>query len=229
MLGEGTDTNLNLCQVSALGASDKLPASGREADDLDLATLLVVQELENLGDLLEGQAHLLKLLLDDLALVGGPHLLYGDLSSAVCVRLHKHLVQPLHRLLLSLALSLLKSAVGDLSSCKRILDDDADDNVHEAECGHEEEDDNEDAHHGLPVDNVPDDVVAPSVQGHDLEEREHRCEDGSEVLLVGPDLAIIGGSDSVDVVLLPDLRRGDYAAHVQDYQDNEADPAQGTD
>mmetsp|Transcript_17881 Transcript_17881/g.47213 ORF Transcript_17881/g.47213 Transcript_17881/m.47213 type:complete len:252 (+) Transcript_17881:1000-1755(+) len=122
--------------------------------------------------------------------------------------------------------ALLHAPVGDLRRRERVLHDDADDHVDEAERRHHQEEDEKHPQEGLPVDDVPHHVVAPPVEGHDLEEGEHGPKHGAEVLLVGPHLAIVRGAYGVGVVVLPDLGGHHDGADVEHNDHDDADPPQ---
>mmetsp|Transcript_112758 Transcript_112758/g.318743 ORF Transcript_112758/g.318743 Transcript_112758/m.318743 type:complete len:319 (+) Transcript_112758:97-1053(+) len=206
-LGKRTNSDLHVNDVAPPSAAHKLAQGCTETLQLDRATFLVVQEFVYFQRFRPFDAYCVEQLLHDTALDGSFELALGNFSAPLDVGLQQGVHQSFDGFLAVVGLELLHAGVGYLRCNQRVIDDDADDHVYDAEGGDHHEQDEKYGHYGLPVDDVPHDVVAPTVQGQDLKEREHRAEDRSEVLLVRPNLAIVRWSDAVSRVVLADLCR----------------------
>mmetsp|Transcript_27455 Transcript_27455/g.60071 ORF Transcript_27455/g.60071 Transcript_27455/m.60071 type:complete len:352 (-) Transcript_27455:563-1618(-) len=110
-----------------------------------------------------------------------------------------------------------------LGSCDRAFNNDAYDDVQDAEGGQCYEEEKNGEHPWLPTDHMPDNAVAPVVQGENLgkgQDRPHHC---LEVDLVVPAVGLQEVRVVKLIVVAHHVRRED-SKHVADHEHQQADP-----
>mmetsp|Transcript_73055 Transcript_73055/g.165696 ORF Transcript_73055/g.165696 Transcript_73055/m.165696 type:complete len:306 (+) Transcript_73055:214-1131(+) len=224
---QGAHSDLDLRYVAPLRTTYELPARVGKTLQLHSPSSFMVEEIEDVQGLFHGQADLCEQVLHDDALVCHLQLGHRDLASSPAVGLHEDVRQVLDGLLACCSRVLLRAPVGHLRRSQCVLDDDAHNHVHEAEGSQQQEYYKEEAHERLAVDDVPNDVVAPGIQCHHLEEGEHGAGHVTKVLVVRPDLPVVGRADVVGDVVLPDGDCHDNCCSIQDAEDDHAHPRQG--
>mmetsp|Transcript_125197 Transcript_125197/g.401031 ORF Transcript_125197/g.401031 Transcript_125197/m.401031 type:complete len:476 (+) Transcript_125197:469-1896(+) len=218
-------SNLGNQQVLRLRSALHTQAAFDELVDGELAALVVIKQVKNLLRIVDREVNHPELVVDLGFLDSHVDLLVGEGAAVVGVRVLEDGAQLVEHELPVAVLRLPHLVLVPGGSGECILHHDADDDVEQTEGDDADDNQEEDDHPRLVLDDVPGDAVAPLVQGNDLEEREERTRHCGKVDLVIP--AGLPEVRVVDAIVVPDPERREDAGDVADDEDHDAHPQQG--
>mmetsp|Transcript_49422 Transcript_49422/g.139068 ORF Transcript_49422/g.139068 Transcript_49422/m.139068 type:complete len:223 (+) Transcript_49422:417-1085(+) len=216
------DCDLRHQEVLRLGGPLHPQATDDELLDGELPAVVVVEELEDLLGVVDGEVDHPQLVVDLGLGDGSRDLLVGERPALINVGILENLPQLVENELTVRFLGFPRLPLVFRGGGEGVLHNDADDDVQEAEGRDADQRQEEEDHAGLIPDDVPRHGVVPLVQGDNLKQREHRARNAGEVDLVIP--AGLQEVAVVDLVVVPDPERGEDAPDVAQQRDHHADP-----